>query len=81
MRGDRIRVTCKICGRPFDTPYAQAEICDWVCRSEHRSRQAARGKRLPIHPTTRKQCEWCGDDYFGQPEQRMCSEACREERR
>ncbi len=79
MRGDRIRVACKICDRPFDTPYALAEICDWVCRSEHRTRQAQRRKGLPPRDTVRQECEWCGDDFFGVQGQARCSEACREE--
>lgn len=80
MRGDRIKALCKVCGRTFDTPYALAEICDWVCRSEHMSRKALMHKGLPTRDTLRQECEWCGDDYFGLEGQRCCSEACREER-
>lgn len=79
MRGDRIKVICKVCGHLFETPYALAEICDWVCRSEHMSRKAAIKKGLLSRDTVRQECEWCGDDFFGLAGQMYCSEACRQE--
>lgn len=79
MRGDRIKAICKVCGKTFDTPYALAEICDWVCRSEHMTRKARIKKGLPAVNTLRQECEWCGDDYFGLEGSGACSAVCRGE--
>lgn len=71
--------TCKVCKAHFFASHRLTEICDWVCRSEHKTRQARRYKKLPPIETIRQQCAWCADDFFGAPNQGICSERCQKE--
>lgn len=79
MRGDRIKAACKVCGKEFWTPYALAEICDWICRSEHMTRKNRIKKGLPPIETVRQRCQWCAEEFFGVPNQEHCSQQCKKE--